>query len=607
MVGLAADHPIEQTEILDYYSPEQRSFAAEVIVKSMIERGRWSGETCFRDWRTGEAIPVSYEHFLIHDPRSERVLGMGTITRDISEARRVTREREESLEREHIARRQAEAARDQLRESEERFRLTIDEAPIGMALVALDGRFVRVNQALCEIVGYEPAELIRMTFQEITHPDDLDADLALMNQLLGGRIPRYQLEKRYVRKDRAVVDIMLSGSILRGEDGTARSFIAQIEDITDRKRAEEALRRSEAKFSGIVSIAAEAIVSVDEEQRIIIFNEGAERTFGYAKDEVIGRPLDLLIPERFRAVHRSHFTGFATGPEPARVMGERREVLGLRKSGEEFPAEASISKVEVGNEAYVSVVLRDVTARKRAEAAMQEAIAARDRVLGIVAHDLRNPLSTILMTSSVLDRADPEQRQRAKERIVSAAKRMNRLIQDLLDVGLVEAGEMKVAREQVSPDELVRDAVEAQRCLADDARLEIRVDLERGVPDVFGDRDRLLQVFENLIGNAMKFTGAGGRITVGAASRDDDIVFRVADTGCGIAERNLPHAFDRFWQAAARSSRLGSGLGLPITRGIVEAHGGRIWVESVLGWGSTFYFTIPKASSALDRVADVGR
>jgi signal transduction histidine kinase len=286
-------------------------------------------------------------------------------------------------------------------------------------------------------------------------------------------------------------------------------------------------------------------------------------------------------------------------------MGERREVLGLRKSGEEFPAEASISKVEVGNEAYVSVVLRDVTARKRAEAAMQEAIAARDRVLGIVAHDLRNPLSAILMTSSVLDRADPEQRQRAKERIVSSAKRMNRLIQDLLDVGLVEAGEMKVAREQVSPDQLVRDAVEAQRSLADDAGLDIGADVERGVSDVVGDPDRLHQVFENLVGNAMKFTGAGGRITVGAASRDDVVVFWVADTGRGIAPQSLPHVFDRFWQAAARSSRLGAGLGLPITRGLVQAHGGRIWAERVLGRGSTFYFPIPKASSAVDRVADV--
>ncbi len=161
MVGLSADYPVEQTKIPDYYPPEARGFVADVIVKSMIERGRWSGETYFRNWQTGEAIPVSDEHFLIRDPTGARVLGMGTVTRDISEARRAAREREQLLAREQLARQRAETANEQLRESEERFRLTIDEAPIGMALVALDGRFVRVNGALCEIVGYTAEELQR--------------------------------------------------------------------------------------------------------------------------------------------------------------------------------------------------------------------------------------------------------------------------------------------------------------------------------------------------------------------------------------------------------------------------------------------------------------
>ncbi|MGZ3441200.1 MAG: sensor histidine kinase, partial [Polyangia bacterium] len=121
---------------------------------------------------------------------------------------------------------------------------------------------------------------------------------------------------------------------------------------------------------------------------------------------------------------------------------------------------------------------------------------------------------------------------------------------------------------------------------------------------ISGDRDRLLQVFENLIGNAMKFTKTGGSITVGADSREHEVVFRVADTGLGIAAENLPHVFDRFWQAT-RADRLGAGLGLPITKGIVEAHGGRIWVESTLGRGTTFFFSIPHAHPAEDRPAEV--
>jgi signal transduction histidine kinase len=180
---------------------------------------------------------------------------------------------------------------------------------------------------------------------------------------------------------------------------------------------------------------------------------------------------------------------------------------------------------------------------------------------------------------------------------------MNRLIEDLLDVALMEAGQLTIERAQLSASGLVVEAVEMQRPLASSSSIELRVEVDPDVPDVLGDRDRLLQVFENLIGNAIKFTNAGGRITAGAASRDEDVVFRVADTGCGIASENLPRVFDRFWQAT-RAGRQGAGLGLAITKGIVEAHGGRIWVESTAGSGSTFFFAIPRVSAAQDRLSD---
>ena len=510
-------------------------------------------------------------------------------------------ERGRALAHERAAREQAERTAEQLRESEERFRLTIDNAPIGMALVALDGRFVRVNQALCEITGYSAEELTSRTYQDITHTDDLETDVGLAGQLERGEIPRYQLEKRYFRKDGTIVVVMLSASILRGPDGESRYYIAQIEDVTKRRQAEDALRLSEAKFSGIVSIASDAIVSADEQQRITIFNNGAERIFGYTKQEVMGAPLDRLIPERFRPMHRAHIEEFARGPISARPMGARREIYGLRKDGREFPAEASISKVVGDGTMLFSAVLRDVTDRKEAEAALLHAVVARDQVLGIVAHDLRNPLHTIIMQSSLLERPKPhpERRDQTPRLVIArSAARMNRLIQDLLDVSLVEAGELKVDREPVSAIELARDAVEAQTPLAEESGLELRLEASEAVPDVLGDRNRLLQVFDNLISNAMKFTSSGGHITVGVRAREHDVLFSVADTGRGISPEQTPHIFDRFWQAATRAKRLGAGLGLPITRGLVEAHGGRIWVESTVGRGSTFFFTIPVASNS---------
>jgi PAS domain S-box-containing protein len=216
-----------------------------------------------------------------------------------------------------------------------------------------------------------------------------------------------------------------------------------------------------------------------------------------------------------------------------------------------------------------------------------EAAQLRDRVLGVVAHDLRNPLSAILLLAEALRRLDPE----AAEAIRSAGTRMDRLIQDLLDVALMESSQLTIERARVSTRELIFGAVEMQRPLASSSSLELRVDMDPDVADVWGDRDRLLQVFQNLIGNAIKFTDSGGRITVSAASTDHEVVFQLADTGCGIAPEDLPRVFDRFWQATRAGSE-GAGLGLQITKGIVETHGGRIWVQSE-GRGTTVSFTIP--------------
>jgi len=596
MIGLAPDFPVETLQIEDCYPPELRSFATDVILKTMIERGVWSGDTFFQNFQTHEKIPISDTHFVIRDVDGKRVLGYGTVTRDMTEARRIAEERERLLAREQSARRELETANAQLRESEERFRLTIDGAPMGMALVALDGQFVRVNRVLCEITGYTADELTKLRFQDITHEADLATELALSQRLARGEIPRYQLEKRYIRKDGSIVDVMLSRSILCGPDGTPLYYIAEMEDITERKRAERALRLSEAKFSGIVSIAADAIISADENQRIIVFNEGAEQIFGYTKDEMIGAPFERLIPERYRAKHKEDFARFAAGDEASRRMAERAEVFGVRKNGEEFPAEASISKVAVGDATFFSVVLRDITDRKNVEAALQRAIGARDDVLGIVAHDLRNPLSSIMMAASAMDRpgSEPDRRDRTPRDIIQrSAKRMNQLIEDLLDVAQLEVGQLKLEPTHLSAADLVREVVTMQTPLAEAENVELRFQVGDDVRAVWADHRRLLQVFENLIGNAIKFSKPGGRIVVRAAPKERNVVFSVSDTGPGIAPEAVAHIFDRFWQAATRERRLGAGLGLQITKGIVEAHGGRIWVESELGRGTTFFFTIP--------------
>jgi signal transduction histidine kinase len=221
----------------------------------------------------------------------------------------------------------------------------------------------------------------------------------------------------------------------------------------------------------------------------------------------------------------------------------------------------------------------------------QRAIAARDEVLGIVAHDLRNPLNIVLLHSEILRRRGA-QAPKSLVAIRRAALRMNRLIGDMLDVTALEAGSLTVERKRVPAARLLDEAIETEWEAASRAQLTIQVDVVGPLPDLLADRDRLLQVFDNLIGNAIKFTAPGGQLVVGATTQVNEVQFWVSDTGAGIPKEKLTHVFDRFWQAKQSDPR-GVGLGLPIVKGIVEAHGGRIWVQSEAGQGTTFYFTVP--------------
>lgn len=367
--------------------------------------------------------------------------------------------------------------------------------------------------------------------------------------------------------------------------------------------ANDTRRLTEVLLADIVAISADAIICIDAEQKITLFNEGAEQIFGWSRAEVLGKPLDILLPERARRVHRTHVERFRASDAHARRMGERQEISGLRKNGQEFPAEAAITKVQRGDSVVFSVALRDITEQVELHKRLQRAVRVRDDTVGVVAHDLRNPVSAVKMLSYALLRWAETQNlsQEAAEQlrvIREAALQMDRLIQDLLDITRVETGRLALNPQPMTTVTLLEGALRTLRPLVQEARLELEVDLPSTLPKVQADPERIGQVLSNLVGNAIKFTETGGRITV-AADQDSEMVrVSVADTGIGISREHLPHIFDRYWETAHSTVRSrGAGLGLPIARGIVDAHGGRIWAESEPGKGSTFYFTLPVAES----------
>ena len=269
-------------------------------------------------------------------------------------------------------------------------------------------------------------------------------------------------------------------------------------------------------------------------------------------------------------------------------------LLNSRQSGREF-GDADIVRARTLGD-LTSLALRRVRLLEQEREAKEKAEAAvrvRDETLGIVSHDLRNPLTQVALSADLLVDAEQHEQRELIETIRTAARQMQRLIQDLLDVARLEAGRFSVDRGVISAEAVVREACESYRPIAEQRRQQIICDVTGPLPDICGDHDRLLQVFGNLIGNAVKFTPERGTITVRAVSNSDGVTFSVTDSGPGIPETDLKNVFRPYWQAK-KTAHMGAGLGLAIVRGIVEAHHGTVWAGNERGGGAVFTFTIPK-------------
>ena len=367
--------------------------------------------------------------------------------------------------------------------------------------------------------------------------------------------------------------------------------------------------------------ALDCIITIDAQGRICEFNHSAEKTFGYVREEVIGRDMaDLIIPPAHRPAHREGIKRYLqTGV--ARVLDRRVEVMAMRANGSEFPVELALTSSSRGDEVLFTAYIRDITDRRRAESellrAKDAAIAAsraKSEFVANISHEIRTPMNGILgMTDLVLE-TDLTQRQREFMVMVkSSGRALLSVINDVLDFSRIEAGKLLLEVIEFPLRQTIAETLTPLALRAHEKGLELLCDVHRNVPDqVIGDPSRLRQVLVNLVGNALKFTEEGEvLLTVGLESQNQhDVVLHVAvrDTGIGIAPDKQQSIFSPFIQADGSTTRRfgGTGLGLTISSQLVELMGGRLWVESTEGQGSTFHFTVNLRRAATAVTAGAG-
>jgi PAS domain S-box-containing protein len=355
-------------------------------------------------------------------------------------------------------------------------------------------------------------------------------------------------------------------------------------------------------LTGILKISSEAIVVTDHTTRILMFSAGAEAIFGYRADEIVGQPITRLIPPRFRALHEQHVDAFAEGPAETKVMRERGAIFALRKDGEAFPVEASLSKRQTPDGLVFTTIIRDITERQRAEAALAEAAAAakaatiaKSAFLATMSHEIRTPLNGVLGMAQVMafDELSPVQKDRL-DVIRQSGEALLAILNDVLDLSKIEAGKLDLEAIEFDLGGLVRGAHAAFTTLANKKGLSFALDIDQADGAYLGDPTRVRQILYNLISNALKFTETG-EVRVTAAHRDGGLRLAVADTGIGMAPEALASLFNAFVQADATTTRRygGTGLGLAISRELTELMGGSIDVTSALGRGTTFEVFLP--------------
>ncbi|MBO9542126.1 PAS domain S-box protein [bacterium] len=458
------------------------------------------------------------------------------------------------------------------------------QSEVGECFVITKGfRVHYANEAYCKLVGYASEELLALPdMRVLVHESVRDGLLARICD----RDPAEPTADRYEtflrRKDGSPVEVEV---VIRGTHaGPDALMFAIVREITEKRRASERLRESEARYRLLFEHSSDAVLIVDPIHGVVTANPAACEVFGYS-------------PEEFRLVRRDQLVEtsdprFAEAALARRQAGQyRAELTLIRKDGTRFPAEVtSVSFRDKDGGRSNGMIIRDITARRQVER-------MKDQFITVVSHELRTPLTALKGALGLLNDGRlgglSSQGERMLAIALSNTDRLMRLVNDILDVQRMATGHLSLELAPVEAPHLLAQAAEAMWALADEAgvTLEVRPAAHR----VWADEERILQALTNLLSNAIKFSPPGGVVTLSVEPMGEALRFSIKDEGRGIPPEMTEVIFERFRQVDASDSREkgGTGLGLPISRGIIEQHGGRLWVESRLGAGATFHFTLP--------------
>jgi PAS domain S-box-containing protein len=557
---------------LDKVHPDDRARVGRVIETALTERRPWSLD--YRIVRPdGDLRMIHARGEIVLDENGRPAVVHGTC-QDVTENHRVE---------------------DQLRAAEQLFRRAFDDAPIGMALIDLDGRWLRLNRSLCQMLGRSEQQLRTTELNELSHPEDRRLDRPLIKELLAGRRRSFAIEKRYLRADGTMVHALVHVSLMHGDGERPLYFLCQLVDITERRRAEAERKASEERLQAIIDNSPALIIVKDTQHRYLLVNRRWQELFGVRADQAVGRTSEEVLPATRRPEHREIDERVAENGEPYEAMMVIPEPDGLDERTflmVKFP----LRDVE-GDVSAVVTIATDITERRRSaeeRAELEHRLAQAQRLesvgqlAGGVAHDFNNLLSVILTCVGFATRELPLDHpvRDDVEEIGRAADRAAALTRQLL---------MFSRREVVKPEVLdvgglLRDLERLlNRTLSE--RIALRITVGPDLLPVLADRAQLEQVLVNLAVNARDAMPDGGTLAIAVAGVSDGVRITVVDDGTGMAEEVRDRAFEPFF--TTKDPGQGTGLGLATVHGIVTDSGGTVDIDSAPGKGTSVAIFLP--------------